>query len=69
MALTRDVRQSIRARLGCDPTFRRDLPRDYINATVGFYGTRRSNADPSKSLMRMFGRRSLTGKSRKRSRS
>lgn len=76
MALTRDFKETIQARVSRDPAFRKALLeegvqnlltgdldtgkavlRDYINATIGFEELGKRTHRPSKSLMRMFGRR------------
>ena len=66
MPLTREFKETIRARVQRDPKFRKELLRediataktilrDYINATVGFTELAEATHIPSKSLMRMLG--------------
>ena len=76
MALTRDFKETIRARVQSDPGFRKAplregienflsgdvetgkiIPRDFINATVGFSKLSDITRRPAKSLMRMLGPR------------
>ena len=76
MGLTRDFKETIRARVRQDSAFReallregvesmlvgdmetgKTILRDYINATVGFEELGKVTHKPSKSLMRMFGKR------------
>ncbi len=64
MALTRDFKETIRARVKRDPGFRKALLRegidkiilrDFINATVGFTKLSDVTHRSAKSLMRMLG--------------
>jgi len=74
MALTKEFKETVRARAERDAAFREALlaeaveqllagqldtgkavPRDYINATVGFEKLAKATGTPSKSLMRMLG--------------
>ena len=74
MALTKELKETVRARAERDAAFREALlaeaveqllagqldtgkavPRDYINATVGFEKLAKATGTPSKSLMRMLG--------------
>jgi hypothetical protein len=52
MALSRSFKDTVKARVECDPEFR-----DYINATVGFDQLSEAVAMDPKNLMRMFGPR------------
>ena len=61
MALPKDVKKTIRARLQSDYAFRFallseavEVLRDYIDATIGFQALSDQTGLPEKSLMRMF---------------
>src|SRR6266478_3296786 len=57
MALTRNFKETVQARVLADPAFREALLRDYIKATVGFEELGAETGTSAKSLIRMFGAR------------
>lgn len=55
MVLSREFKETVKERVVRDAAFRRELLRDYINATVGFVALAEDLGRSPKSVMRMLG--------------